>query len=116
MLRERLTFEQHHYADCLESAKQMREIMSWTNDETSQFVLLDPDNQLSPLFRFCIASAELRLEAAARCQHMALRQLMTDRQCYETAWGRLIPRGLLSAADRYKATAGSKKQGVRHAS
>lgn len=100
-----LNFERQQYHQALATARQLQETMQWDDDEIYRYAMLDPTNQLSPLFRFCQATHEMRLDLASAWQDAALRQYASDTDSYDQTWGNFIPPGLRSAVMNFRAAA-----------
>ena len=63
--------------------------------------LLDPANEISALYRFCVARRGGAEDVIKRFKRDAFQMYVFDRELFDLSWGKRIPRELREAADRF---------------
>ncbi len=95
-----LEFQKGRLLSELAEAAGMASEMEWTADDVDCSVLLDDDNELSPLFRYCAAMKSLRPEIAKFYVEDAMTEYLLGKERYDKVWGDLITTELREVASQ----------------
>jgi hypothetical protein len=98
-----LEFLKNHLHAELSEARGFVSETGWTPDEVDCFVLMNDDNSLTSLFRYCAAMKSLRPEVAALYESEAVVEYLDAPKAYNKVWADLIPPSLRVAAARRSA-------------
>ena len=99
-----LAFQQQHMHGELVEAADLGEYENWTAEQVDLHVLLNDENQLTPLFRYCVAIKSLRPDVAALYEEEAVVEYLFGRDSFDAVWGELVPQELREKASRMMLT------------
>lgn len=96
-----LQFYKEHMLAQLREARAIGVTAGWSEDETDRYVLLDETNQLSMLFRHCMAVKTNRADIAEMYVQSATRDYLLSRDLYDKVWGDLIPEEIRASSAQF---------------